>query len=104
MILETEERCASKTKKLALTSVTILVLLQRMQVAIPIYAVVEVMDSESAQRAKVAIEQLLKNSMVKIALTGAGVHVKQMTVGEPYPCQNLGSVHLSDNASRSTYK
>lgn len=58
-----------------------------MNVAVPLYAIIDVADANEAARAKVAVENLLKNDMVRMTLASAGLRVKQLTVGEPYPCE-----------------
>jgi len=58
-----------------------------MNVAVPLYAIIDVADANEAARAKAAIENLLKNDMVKMTLASAGVRVRTMTVGDPYPCE-----------------
>jgi hypothetical protein len=56
-------------------------------VCVPLYAIIDVNTPEEATRAKATVEQLLRNDFVRMTLVSNGVRVRQMNVGEPYPCE-----------------
>jgi len=58
-----------------------------MNYCVPIYAIIDATDDADAARAKAAIENLLKNDMVRMTLMSAGVRVRDTEIKDAYLMQ-----------------